>query len=144
MPKVHKTAHKGLLRLPKLFPGIQEKVVGHDTVDSIPRRRLFLRPPSNYRDIRSHYRDNSASVACRINNSILHKRPSAPLSIAQAIILCAIVLVFKKIVTALFSNKCVEDFIPKQRHVEVQIDKSASRKFPYGPKEPFAVGWRSM
>lgn len=70
--------------------------------------------------------------------------PSAPRSVTQAIMLCVIVLGFKKIVTALFSNKCVEDFIPKQRHVEVRIEQSASRKLPYDSKEPFAVGWRSM
>jgi len=70
--------------------------------------------------------------------------PSAPRSITQAIMLCAIILGFEKTVTALFSNKCVEDFIPKQRHVEVLIEQSASRKSPDDSKEPFAVGWRSM
>jgi hypothetical protein len=70
--------------------------------------------------------------------------PSTPRSITQAIMLCAIVLGFEKTVTALFSNKCVEDFIPKQRHVEVLIEQSASRKTPDDPKEPLAVGWRSM
>ncbi len=70
--------------------------------------------------------------------------PSAPRSITQAIMLCAIVLGFERTVTALFSNKCVEDFIPKQRHVEVLIEQSASRKTQDDSKEPFAVGWRSM
>jgi hypothetical protein len=31
----------------------------------------------------------------------------------------------QKMVTALFSNKCVEDFIPKHQHVEVLTEQSA-------------------
>jgi hypothetical protein len=65
--------------------------------------------------------------------------PSAPRGITQAIMLCAIVLGYEKAVTALFSSKCVEDFIPKQRHVEVSIDKSKD-----GSKDKLATGWRSM
>ncbi|MGD0571510.1 MAG: hypothetical protein ABSB11_00650 [Sedimentisphaerales bacterium] len=70
--------------------------------------------------------------------------PSAPHSVIQAIILCAIVMGFEKMVVALFSNRCVEEFIPKQRHVEVLIEQSASRKTKDDSKEPFAAGWRSM
>ena len=70
--------------------------------------------------------------------------PSAPRSITQAIMLCAIILGYEKTVTALFSNKCVEDFIPKQRQVEVLIEQSASRKSSGDPKEPLATNWRSM
>jgi hypothetical protein len=70
--------------------------------------------------------------------------PSAPRSITQAVILCAIILGFEKAVTALFSNKCIEDFIPKQRHVEVLVEQSASRKNQDDSKESLATGWRSM
>ena len=70
--------------------------------------------------------------------------PSAPRSIGQAIMLCAIILGYEKTVTALFSNKCVEDFIPKQRQVEVLIEQSASRKSSGDTKEPLATNWRSM
>jgi hypothetical protein len=69
--------------------------------------------------------------------------PSAPRSISQAIILCAIVLCFEKMVTALFSNKCVEDFIPEQRRVEVLIDQSPSHKRSTEFEDALATGWRS-
>ena len=69
--------------------------------------------------------------------------PSAPRSIVQAIILCVIVLGFEKMVTALFSNKCVEDFIPKQRRVEVLIDQSPSHRRSTEFEDALATGWRS-
>ena len=69
--------------------------------------------------------------------------PSAPRGIVQAIVLCAIVLGFEKMVTALFSNKCVEDFIPKQRRVEVLIDQSPAHRSSLEPEEMLATGWRS-
>jgi hypothetical protein len=70
--------------------------------------------------------------------------PSAPRSITQAIMLCAIILGYEKTVVALFSNKCVEDFIPKQRHVEVLTEQSAAKKSSDSAKEALATGWRSM
>jgi hypothetical protein len=69
--------------------------------------------------------------------------PSAPRSIVQAIILCAIVLGFEKMAAAMFSNKCVEDFIPKQRRVEVLIDQSPAYRSSPEPEEKPATGWRS-
>ena len=79
----------------------------------------------------------AASIAFSLSS------PSAPRSIVQAIILCAIVLGFEKMVTALFSNKCVEDFIPKQRRVEVLIDKSPSHRPLFDSEEALAISWRS-
>jgi hypothetical protein len=70
--------------------------------------------------------------------------PSAPRSIIQATILCAIVLGYQKTVASLFSNACVEDFIPKKRHIEVRIDQSPSRQSSDNTKESLATGWRSM
>jgi hypothetical protein len=70
--------------------------------------------------------------------------PSAPRSISQAILLCAIVLGYQKTVSSLFSTKCVEDFIPTQRHIEVMTDQSPSRKSSDGDRESLATGWRSM
>jgi hypothetical protein len=70
--------------------------------------------------------------------------PSAPRSITQAIMLCAIVLGYEKMVTAMFSSKCVEYFIPKKRHVDVMVEKSASNKSPDDNKESLATNWRSM
>jgi len=79
----------------------------------------------------------AASIAFSLSS------PSAPRSIVQAIILCAIALGFEKMVTALFSNKCVEDFIPKQRRVEVLIGQSPANRSSSEPEEMFATGWRS-
>jgi hypothetical protein len=70
--------------------------------------------------------------------------PSAPRSIYQAIILCALVLGFQKLVTALFSSKCIEEFIPIERQVEVKIDQSASRRPSSESEGPPSGDWRSM
>jgi hypothetical protein len=75
--------------------------------------------------------------------AFLISAPSAPRSITQAILLCAIILGYEKTVTALFSNKCVEDFIPKQRRVEVLIDQSPAHWSSPEPEEMLATGWRS-
>ena len=69
--------------------------------------------------------------------------PSAPRSIIQAIMLCAIVLGFEKMATAMFSSKCVEEFIPKQHRVEVLIDQSPAHQSSVKPEEMLATGWRS-
>ena len=68
---------------------------------------------------------------------------SAPGSIIQAIVLCAIVLGFEKMATAMFSSKCVEEFIPKQRRVEVLIDQSPAHQSSVKPEDMLATGWRS-
>ena len=70
--------------------------------------------------------------------------PSAPRSITQAIMLCAIILGFEKIVTALFSNKCVEDFIPVQRHVEVLADQLSEHRHSSESEDALTTGWRSI
>ena len=69
--------------------------------------------------------------------------PSVPRSIIQAIVLCAIVLGFEKMATAMFSSKCVEEFIPKRRRVEVLIDQSPANRSSDEPEEMLATGWRS-
>jgi hypothetical protein len=70
--------------------------------------------------------------------------PSAPRSIIQAIVLCAIILGYEKTVTALFSNRCVEEFIPTRRHIEVLTDQSPSHRSSSDSDEALATGWRSM
>lgn len=70
--------------------------------------------------------------------------PSAPRSITQAIMLCAIILGYEKMVTALFSNKCIEGFIPKQRHVEVLTEQSDTYKSADDSKVRFTASWHSM
>jgi hypothetical protein len=69
--------------------------------------------------------------------------PSAPRSIIQAVMLCAIVLGYEKMVTAMFSSKCIDDFIPTKRAVEVMVEKSPSSK-KGEDKESLATNWRSM
>jgi hypothetical protein len=63
--------------------------------------------------------------------------------LGQAIILCVIMLVFKKLSAILFSNKCVEDFIPRQRNVSVLIDKTPTRRTEPDPEDALATNWRS-
>ena len=70
--------------------------------------------------------------------------PTAPRNIYQAIVLCAIVLGFQKLVTALFSGRCVEDFIPIQQQIEVLVEQSPSRKPQVDAPELLAPNWRSM
>ncbi len=93
--------------------------------------------------IRSCYGNNSICFAGSGNGSVSLSSPSAPRSIIQAIMLCAIVLGFEKMATAMFSCKCVEEFIPKQRRVEVLIDQSPAHRSSAEPEEMLATGWRS-
>jgi hypothetical protein len=80
----------------------------------------------------------AASVAFSLSS------PSAPRGIVQAIVLCVIVLGFQKTAAAMFSNKCVEEFIPKQHKVEVLIDQSPAHRSSPEPQDMLATGWRSM
>ncbi len=64
--------------------------------------------------------------------------PSAPRSITQAIALCGIILLYEKLVTALFSNMCIEDFIPKKRKIEMQHNQTNEND------KGFVRDWRSM
>jgi hypothetical protein len=81
-------------------------------------------------------------VAASISLSL--DSPSAPRNIVQAIIIfCATVLGFEKMATAMFSCKCVEEFIPKQRRVEVLIDQSPSHRSSSESEDALATGWRS-
>jgi hypothetical protein len=69
--------------------------------------------------------------------------PQAPQLLYQAVGLCAFALVLEKLTTALFSNKCVEEFIPKKSSVEVQIDKVLADRSGPKPEEMLSTGWRS-
>ncbi len=75
--------------------------------------------------------------------AFLMSSPQAPQSLSQAIAVCVIVLVFEKLTTALFSSKCVEEFIPKQRHVEVQMDLVLADRTAPKPEDMLCAGWRS-
>ena len=69
--------------------------------------------------------------------------PKAPRSLYQAVILCALMLVFEKLTTAMFSNKCVDEFIPKQRHVKVQMDKVLADRSVPNTKDMLVTNWRT-
>jgi hypothetical protein len=78
-----------------------------------------------------------------ISAAFLISSPHAPRSLSQAIVVCIIVLVFEKLATAMFSGKCVEEFIPKQRHVEVLLDQSPTHRSEPETEEMLCTGWRS-
>ncbi len=63
--------------------------------------------------------------------------------LGHTIWVCAFILVLKKLSSMLFSSKCVEEFIPKPRHVKVITDKTPG----HGPvpelEDALATGWRS-
>jgi len=70
--------------------------------------------------------------------------PTAPRGLIQAVVICAIILVFEKLSTMFFSNKCIEEFIPRKRRVDVQIDKVLADKSAPHIEEMLATGWRSV
>ena len=61
----------------------------------------------------------------------------------ETIVVCAFILVFKKLSSILFSSKCIEEFIPQSRHVDVIIDKTPSYSAEPEPEDALATGWRS-
>ena len=69
--------------------------------------------------------------------------PSDPRGLGQAIAVCAIALVFDKLITILYSNKCVAEFIPKQPQVEVLIAEAMSRHYAPKLEEMLCTNWRS-
>jgi hypothetical protein len=67
--------------------------------------------------------------------------PDGRLRLGQAIAVCSVVLVFKKLSAILFSNKCIDEFIPKPRHVDVLIDQTPAHSSE--PEDALSTGWRS-
>jgi hypothetical protein len=78
-----------------------------------------------------------------VSTAFLISSPHAPRCLSQAIAACVIILVFEKLTTALFSSKCVEEFIPKQRHVEVLTDEVLADHSAPKPEDMLCTGWRS-
>lgn len=78
-----------------------------------------------------------------VSAAFLISSPHAPRSLIQAIAACVIVIVFEKLATAMFSSKCVEEFIPKNRHVETQMDMVLADRTAPKPEEMLCAGWRS-
>jgi hypothetical protein len=69
--------------------------------------------------------------------------PNVPEGLYQAIAICAIVLVLEKLTTAMFSGKCIAEFIPKKRRVKVQMDLVEAEHSQPTPEEMLSTDWRS-
>ncbi|MGD0078278.1 MAG: hypothetical protein ABSB91_06600 [Sedimentisphaerales bacterium] len=67
-----------------------------------------------------------------------------PRYLGQAIVVCVIILIYEKLVTSLFSGKCVDEFIPEKRHVEVQVEKVIADRAAPQLEDMLATGWRSV
>jgi hypothetical protein len=66
-----------------------------------------------------------------------------PRDLGQAIAFCAIILVFEKLVTILYANKSLEEFIPQQRHVEPQFEEVQEYHSSAKEEKIDSIGWRS-
>ncbi len=75
--------------------------------------------------------------------AFLMSSPKNQLQLGQAIAICVIILVIEKLSTIMFSSKSIEEFIPKQRHVEVLIDQTPAHSSQPEPEDALATGWRS-
>ena len=70
--------------------------------------------------------------------------PKVPDGLYQAVAVCIIILVFEKLTTALFSGKCISEFIPKKRRVALHLDKILTEHGVPKSEEMLATGWRSV
>jgi hypothetical protein len=67
-----------------------------------------------------------------------------PKYLAQAVALCAIAIVYQKLTTSLFSCKCIDEFIPKKRRVEVKIEEIIADRSTPQFEDMLATRWRSI
>jgi hypothetical protein len=67
-----------------------------------------------------------------------------PRNLAQAVAICAIVIVFQKLTVSLFSCKCIDEFVPRERRVEVKIEKMNDDRNAPQFEDMLATGWRSV
>jgi hypothetical protein len=67
-----------------------------------------------------------------------------PRNLAQAVAICAAVIVFQKLTISLFSCKCIDEFVPKKRRVEVKIEKIIADRNAPQFEDMLATGWRSV
>lgn len=63
--------------------------------------------------------------------------------LGRAITLCAIVIVFEKLVTILYANKAVEEFIPAKRRIEIKTDEVEQYHISSKTQQVDSIGWRS-
>jgi hypothetical protein len=69
--------------------------------------------------------------------------PNVPQGLYQVIMVCFTVLVLEKLTTAMFSGKCIDEFIPKKRRVEVQKNLVEAQHSQPKPEDMLSTGWRS-
>jgi hypothetical protein len=69
--------------------------------------------------------------------------PNVPQGLYQVIMVCVTVLVLEKLTTAMFSGKCIDEFIPKKRRVEVQKNFVEAQRSQPKPEDMLVTGWRS-
>jgi hypothetical protein len=67
-----------------------------------------------------------------------------PKYLGQAIFICALMIIYQKLATVLFSSKCVDEFIPKKRFVDVQSKKVDGDRTTASPQDMLASNWRSI
>jgi hypothetical protein len=69
--------------------------------------------------------------------------PNVPEGLYQAIAVCAIALVMQKLTTAMFSGKCIAEFIPKKWRVKAQMEMVEAQRVQPKPEEILSTDWRS-
>ncbi|MBN2020289.1 MAG: hypothetical protein JW749_08695 [Sedimentisphaerales bacterium] len=63
--------------------------------------------------------------------------------LSQAVAVCAIILVFEKLVTILYANKSIEEYVPKLRQVEPKLEEVQEYHVSSKEERIDATGWRS-
>ena len=66
-----------------------------------------------------------------------------PRDLGQAIAFCAIIIFFEKLVTILYANKSLDEFVPQQRHVKPQLEEMQEYHSSSKEEKIDSVGWRS-
>jgi hypothetical protein len=66
-----------------------------------------------------------------------------PRGLGRVIAVCAIAIIFEKLVTILYANKSLEEFIPKKRRVEPQLEDVQEYRDSAKEDHIDATGWRS-
>jgi hypothetical protein len=66
----------------------------------------------------------------------------APDALFQAVVICAIMLVYQKLASVLFTSKCIDEFIPKKHSIAVQKGNIPADGLSPNPDEMHSVGWR--
>ena len=69
--------------------------------------------------------------------------PFNPQELNQAIVICATVIVFEKLVTIFYAEKAVEEFIPSKRRIQLKIEEVEQYHVSSKVQHVDTIGWRS-